>query len=78
MKKLGIISGMGELPVAIAVDARSKGYHVIAVGLEPLADKALESCVDEIRWINVGKLGDIIEFLKKSGVEEVVMAGKVP
>jgi DUF1009 family protein len=78
MKKLGIISGMGELPVAIAADARSKGYHVIAVGLEPLADKALESCVDEMRWINVGKLGDIIEYLKKSGVEEVIMAGKVP
>jgi DUF1009 family protein len=78
MKKLGLISGMGELPMAIAVDARSKGYTVIAVGLEPLADRTLESCVDEIRWINVGKLGEIIEYLKKSGVDEVVMAGKVP
>jgi hypothetical protein len=78
MKKLGLISGMGELPLAIALDARSKGYTVIAVGLEPLADETLESCVDEIRWINVGKLGQIIEYLKKSGVSEVVMAGKVP
>jgi DUF1009 family protein len=78
MKKLGIIAGMGELPIAIAVDARSKGYTVLAVGLEPLADRGLESCVDEIRWINVGKLGEIIEYLKKSGVDNVVMAGKVP
>ncbi|PKL51723.1 MAG: DUF1009 domain-containing protein [Nitrospira bacterium HGW-Nitrospira-1] len=78
MKKLGLIAGMGELPIAIAADARSKGYTVIAVGLEPLADKTLESCVDEIQWINVGKLGEIIEYLKKSGVDEVVMAGKVP
>jgi DUF1009 family protein len=78
MKKLGIIAGMGELPIAIAVDARSKGYTVLAVGLEPLADRVLESCVDEIRWINVGKLGEIIEYLKKSGVDNVVMAGKVP
>lgn len=78
MKKLGLIAGMGELPMAIAVDARSKGYNVIAAGLEPLADRALGSCVDEIRWINVGKLGEIIEYLKKSGVAEVVMAGKVP
>lgn len=78
MKKLGLLAGMGELPIAIAVDARSKGYTVIAVGLEPLADKTLETCVDEIRWINVGKLGEIIEYLKKSGTDEVVMAGKVP
>lgn len=78
MKKLGLISGIGELPIAIAVDARSKGYQVIAVGLESLADRALESCVDEMRWINVGKLGEIIEYLKKSGVTEAVMAGKVP
>ena len=78
MKKLGLISGMGELPIAIAADAQSKGYHVIAVGLEPLADRTLESCVDEIRWIQVGKLGSIIEYLKKCGVKEVVMAGKVP
>ena len=78
MKKLGVIAGMGELPIAIAFDARSKGYTVIAVGLEPLADRSLESCVDEIRWINVGKLGEIIDYLKKSGVDEVVMAGKVP
>ncbi len=77
MKKLGLIAGMGELPIAIAADARSKGYTVIAAGLEPLADRALGSYVDEIRWINVGKLGEIIDYLKKSGVDEVVMAGKV-
>ena len=78
MKKLGLIAGMGELPIAIAVDARSKGYTVIAAGLEPLADKDLGSCVDEIKWINVGKLGEIINYLKKSGANDVVMAGKVP
>jgi UDP-2,3-diacylglucosamine hydrolase len=78
MKKVGLIAGMGELPIAIAADAQSKGYHVIAVGLEPLADRTIESYVDEIRWIQVGKLGAIIAYLKKCGVKEVVMAGKVP
>jgi hypothetical protein len=78
MKKVGLIAGMGELPAAIATDAHSKGYNVIAVGLEPLAVRTLEAYVDEIQWINVGKLGEIIKYLKKSGVTEVVMAGKVP
>lgn len=78
MKRLGLIAGNGELPRAVADEARAKGYEVIAVGLEPLAERTLSAVVDEVRWINVGKLGEIIEFLRKSGVQEAVMAGKVP
>jgi DUF1009 family protein len=78
MPKIGLIAGNGELPFAVAEEARIRGYQVVAAALEPLADKALSSAVDEIRWINVGKLGDVIDFLKKSGIKEAVMAGKVP
>ncbi len=78
MKKIGLIAGSGELPKLIAADARARGFHIVAVGLEPLADKTLSSCVDEIKWVNVGKLGKIIETLKRSGIREAVMAGKVP
>ena len=77
MKKLGLIAGAGELPMAIAQEARSQGYNVIAIGLEPLADKALASYVDEIKWVNVGKFGKLIDSLKKQGIKEAVMAGKV-
>ncbi|MDA8432517.1 MAG: UDP-2,3-diacylglucosamine diphosphatase LpxI [Nitrospiraceae bacterium] len=78
MKKLGLIAGRGELPFAVAAEARAKGYTVVAVGLEPVADKALATAVDEIHWINVGKLGSVIAALGKAGVKEAVMAGKVP
>jgi len=78
MKKVGLISGMGELPKAIALDAKARGYRVVAVALEPLADPALSDIADEIRWINVGKLGAIIKYLKRAGVTKAVMAGKVP
>lgn len=78
MKKLGLIAGSGELPVAIATEARARGYTVIAVGLEPLAEKALAAAADEVSWVNVGKLGKIIDTLTKAGIGEAVMAGKVP
>jgi len=77
MKTLGLIAGMGELPKLVAEEARSKGYKVVAVALEPLADKDLGSHVDEIKRISVGKLGQIIDTLKKNKVKEAVMAGKV-
>lgn len=66
------------MPLAVAAEARSKGYKVIAIALEPLASPLLSAAVDEITWVNVGKLGTIIERLKNSGVREAVMAGKVP
>ncbi len=78
MKTLGLIAGTGELPALVAEEARAKGYKVIAVALEPLADKNLDRHVDEVRRISVGKLGEIINFLKKGGAKEAVMAGKVP
>jgi len=77
MKKLGLIAGKGELPMAVAGEAREQGYRVVAVALEPLADESLSSCVDDMEWVNVGKLGEIIDTLKEFGVKEAVMAGKV-
>ncbi|MCL5021959.1 MAG: UDP-2,3-diacylglucosamine diphosphatase LpxI [Nitrospirae bacterium] len=78
MKRIGLIAGRGELPKAIAEEAKARGYHVFAVGLEQLADRALASCVDEIMWVNVGKLGTIIDSLRNAGAAQAVMAGKVP
>jgi hypothetical protein len=77
MKKLGLIAGMGDLPMAIAGEAKAQGYTVIAIALEPLADKSLSAYVDEIKWINVGKLGKLIDSLKEFDIREAVMAGKV-
>jgi hypothetical protein len=78
MKKLGLISGMGELPRAIASEARAQGYTVFAIALEPLADRSLSSYVDEIKWVNIGKFGEIIGTLTEQKVKEVIMVGKVP
>jgi DUF1009 family protein len=77
MKKIGLIAGMGELPIAIANEAKAQGYAVAAIALETLTDEALSSCVDEIKWVNIGKFGKLIDSLKDFGIKEAVMAGKV-
>jgi DUF1009 family protein len=76
-RTLGLIAGTGDLPNAIASEARAQGYRVFAVALEPLAEKSLSSHVDEIEWVNIGKFGKIISTLKKHKIKEVVMSGKV-
>lgn len=78
MKTIGLISGAGNLPRIIAEDAKRRGYKVVAIALEPVADpKKLEPVADVVEKISVGKLGKILDALKKHGVREAVMAGKV-
>ncbi len=76
--QIGIIAGTGELPKIVARDAKSRGFRVITVALENLASPDLNRVSDEIRWINVGKLGALIDTLKDHNVKEALMAGKVP
>ncbi|MEW6584314.1 MAG: UDP-2,3-diacylglucosamine diphosphatase LpxI [Nitrospirota bacterium] len=76
-RKLGLIAGAGELPVAIAQEAKAQGYSIFAVALEPLADKSVSAYADVISWVNVGKFGKLIDTFRKHGVSEAVMAGKV-
>ncbi|MEW6115861.1 MAG: UDP-2,3-diacylglucosamine diphosphatase LpxI [Nitrospirota bacterium] len=78
MKIIGIIAGTGELPIIIAKDAKKRGYRVITIALENLATPDIEECSDEFQWINVGKLGELIDTLKRFQVKEAIMAGKVP
>ncbi len=77
-KNLGLIAGKGDLPKAIASEAKKKGYRVIAIALEPLADESLSHFVDDFHMIPIGRFGAIIKLLKKFSVSEAVMAGKVP
>ena len=76
--QIGIIAGMGELPVIIAKDAKERGYKVITVALENLASLEMDSVSDMIRWVNPGKFGELIDTLKKHRIKEAIMAGKVP
>jgi DUF1009 family protein len=76
MKRLGIISGRGTLPCLLAQEAQRLGYDVFIVALDPLAD-SVDGCADEVKRVNVGKLGEIIKTLKRAGIQETIMAGKV-
>lgn len=76
--QIGIIAGTGDLPVIIARDARERGYKVVTVALENLASQEMDGVSDEIRWVNPGRFGELIDTLKKHRIKEAIMAGKVP
>ena len=66
MERLAILSGAGQLPVALAM-ANPEAVRVRFAGVE----SALQDCV-EVRFEH---LGGLFEFLAQEGVTRVVMAG---
>lgn len=76
--QIGIIAGAGKLPLIISSDARKRGFRIVTVALEGLASSEMNSLSDVIKWVNAGQLGLMLKTFKDSGVESVLMAGKVP
>ena len=62
METIGLLSGIGHLPVDVALSAKSMGYRVIAVGVVPDIDPELAEAVDAYYDIHIGKIGKIINI----------------
>ncbi|MDF2635319.1 MAG: hypothetical protein K0R78_2193 [Pelosinus sp.] len=77
MKTIGLLAGVGRLPVEFARAARGMGFTVIAIGLVPGVEAELNQVADKAYHISVGQLQEIITTLKNEGVTEVTMLGKV-
>ena len=77
METLGLLAGIGHLPVDVAQSAKQLGYRVVAIAVVPETDPELPENADVFYAINVGKIGKILQTLKKHGVKNVTMIGKV-
>lgn len=76
-KTLGVLAGVGHLPVDVVRGARKEGYRTVAIGLVPGTHEDLPGEADAFYAINIGKVGRIFKTLQKEGVDEVTMIGKV-
>jgi hypothetical protein len=75
---LGIIAGNRALPLLLARQARHAGVRrLVAVAFEGETDPALTPLVDEIVWLKVGQLTQLIRAFKSRGVTQCVMAGQI-
>ena len=75
--KVGLIAGIGVLPVEFMRAAHMLGHQVVVIGVVPDTDPILEQEADVFYHIGVAKLGKILKTLKKEGVTEITMLGKV-
>ncbi len=76
-KTIGLLAGLGRLPVDVARAARGMGFAVVALSLVPGTDEELAAICHKHQRVNVGQLDQVIGLLKAEGAAEVVMIGKV-
>ncbi len=76
-KRIGLLAGAGQFPIAFAQAARRQGHLVHCVGVLGMADDELGDCCDDFNTVPVAKVGRAIRLLKKANVDRVVLAGKI-
>lgn len=72
---LGLIAGLGELPIAIAENAVATGQGVYVLRLKGFEEPALQKFPGSI--VGLGDIGAVIDRLRLAGCKEVVFAGNV-
>lgn len=75
---VGLIAGLGRFPLELATAARRGGHRLAAVAFEGLADPGLAARVDVCETLPLGQIARLLEVLRREGVRQVVLAGKVP
>jgi len=75
VKKLGLIAGGGDLPIALAKQCQAANRPLHVIRLRGFADDRLKSWDGE--EIGVAELGKLFEALRKAGCEAVCLAGNV-
>lgn len=77
MKTIGLIAGVGRLPVEFARAACGMGFAVVAIGVVPGIDPELSAVVERYYSISVADLEKIIVTLHEHNITQITMLGKV-
>lgn len=76
-KIIGLIAGGGRLPILIAQGAAKAGCKVICAGLGDNPDPQLAGLTDFYAKVPIARPGAWMRKLKKNGVTDAVMVGKI-
>ena len=74
--KLGLVAGGGRLPRQVVESCREQAREIAVIAFEGTTDKDTVDGVEHL-WTRLGAVGKIIDWLKASGAEDVVLAGRL-
>lgn len=75
--RLGLIAGNRQYPIIFAKEAKRQGVSLVAVAFRGETNPRLRHYVDELHWVSVGQLEELIRIFKSAGVRSAVMIGQI-
>lgn len=70
MERIGLLAGVGTLPVEFLQAAQAQGYEVVCIAVIPGVDPRLKELANVYYDINVAKLNRIIRTLTEEHVRK--------
>lgn len=77
MESIGIIAGNGILPLELVKHCNKNNIKVYVIAHVDETDPAVEQHAEKVKWIKLGKLGQIISFFKSNKISNCVMIGGI-
>ncbi len=78
IREIGLIAGRGVYPLEWAAAARAGGVErIFCVAFKGETQRAVQTLVDEVHWLHVGKLQTFLDAFRRSGVSHAVMTGQI-
>jgi len=77
MAVIGLIAGEGSFPLLVAGQLQKQGYDLKIAAIENHADNKIEEHASSVIWAHIGQLKKTIDFFKREGVKELILAGRV-
>ncbi len=75
---LAVIAGKGIYPQLLAESARKQGVkRIVVLAFRGETSRRMERLADETTWVRLGQLQQMLDVLRDSGAQHVVMAGQV-
>jgi UDP-2,3-diacylglucosamine hydrolase len=74
---VGLVAGEGELPAILARAMLVRGLDIVAIALSEPIYAQLQPLVRRLHCFGAGQGNKIIEVLKREGVQDLVLIGKV-
>lgn len=76
VKPIGLLAGGGELPREIIDACTKNNQNIFVIAFDGEADEVSINHADHI-WASIGQVGKWIKKLKKEGIKEILLAGKI-
>lgn len=76
-QKIGLIAGLGEMPLILGRELVKIGRRLVVVDLIQAPKERWKGISERTACFEVGQISKIISFLHKERIKEIVMIGKV-